>query len=122
MVSVMGVAGALFANTKTNTIEKTMTVSRCQAVLKDGSQCDRQVEAGRPFCWQHRASKAVDQAVKGVGDGSQKAWKDTKAWSTNTWESMRSGWNKAVDATKDSVKGVRKGMAEFIGGKPDSGK
>ena len=114
--------GASIAKPGPGKVEKTMTVNRCQAVLKDGSQCGRQADEGRNYCWQHRTVKAVNMTVKGAGDGGRKAWESTKSWSTNAWEATKSGWNKAVDATKDSFDGARVGVVELFGGKDAKGK
>ena len=98
-------------------VEKTMTVNRCQAVLKDGSQCKGKAEDGKDFCWKHRTAKAVNETLTDAKEGGKRAWQSTMTWSTNAWESTKSGWNKAVDATKDSVDGARVGMVELLGGK-----
>ena len=108
---------ALFTKDPAKRVERTMAVNRCQAVLKDGSQCDRQAADGKKFCWRHDAAKSADETAKGVSEGGKKAWQSTKTWSTNAWESTKSGWNKAVDATKDSFDGARVGMVELLGGK-----
>ena len=119
VIAVLGMiaTSALFTKDPDKKVEKTMTVNRCQAVLKDGSQCDRQAAAGKKFCWRHDAAKSADEAAKDVSEGSKKAWQSTKTWSTNAWESTKSGWNKAVDATKESFDGARVGMVELLGGK-----
>ena len=116
---VLGViaTGALFVKKDADKVEKTMTVNRCQAVLKDGTQCKSQAEDGKDFCWKHRTAKAFDETLTDTKEGSKKAWESTKTWSTNAWESTKSGWNKAVDATKESVDGARVGMVELLGGK-----
>ena len=108
---------ALFVKKDPNKVEKTMTVSRCQAVLKDGTQCKSRAEDGKDFCWKHRTAKAFNETLTDTKEGSKKAWESTKTWSTNAWESTKSGWNKAVDATKDGVNGARVGMVELLGGK-----
>ena len=110
-------ASALFVKKTPAKVEKTMTVNRCQAVLKDGSQCKGKAEDGQDFCWKHRATKAVSETLMDTKEGGKKAWQSTKTWSTNAWETTKSGWNKAVDATKDSIDGARVGMVELLGGK-----
>ena len=122
---VLGVVatGALFTKDPAKAkeparVEPTMSVARCQAVLKDGSQCPHQAEDGKRFCWRHTgAVKAVNETVRDAGEGSRRAWQSTKTWSTNAWQATKSGWNKAVDATKESLDGARVGMVELLGGK-----
>ena len=109
--------GVLFEKKEPDKVEKTMIVNRCQAVLKDGTQCRSLAEDGKDFCWKHRAAKAVNETLTDTKEGGKKAWESTKAWSTNAWESTKSGWNKAVDATKDSMDSARVGMLELLGGK-----
>ena len=104
-----------------NKVEKIAPVDRCQAVRKDGLQCAYRAERGKKFCWQHGAANAVNEVLSDAGEGSKRAWKSTKTWSTNAWASTKSGWNKAVDATKESLDDARVGMIELFGGK-DSGK
>lgn len=118
-LALLGVvaSGAFFAKDPAK-VKKTMTVSRCQAVLSDGSQCRRQAESGKDFCWRHTgAVKAVNDTLDEAGKGSQRAWQSTKTWSTNAWESTKTGWNKAVDATKESLDDARVGLVELLGGK-----
>ena len=99
-------------------VEKTMVVSRCQAMLADGTQCAHQAGEGETCCWRHRgAVKAVNDTVKDAGEGGKKAWQSTKTWSSNTWSSTKSGWNKAVDVTKETFDDARVGMIELLGGK-----
>ena len=119
LAAVLGViaTSALFVKKDPDKVERTMTVNRCQAVLKDGTQCKSQVEGGKDFCWKHRTAKAFNETLADTKEGSKKAWESTKSWSTNAWESTKAGWNKAVDATKDSVDGARVGMVELLGGK-----
>ena len=116
---VLGViaTSVLFTKKDPDKVEKTMTVNRCQAVLKDGTQCKSRAEEGKDFCWKHRTAKAFNETLTDTKEGSKKAWESTKTWSTNAWESTKSGWNKAVDATKESVDGARVGMVELLGGK-----
>ena len=117
-VVALGIVAVGALSTKdTDRVEKTMTVNRCQAVLKDGSQCRNQAETGKEFCWKHRTAKAVDDTMKDAGEGGKKVWQTTKTWSTNVWESTKSGWNKAVDATRESLDDARVGMGELFGGK-----
>ena len=108
---------ALFVKKASGKVEKTMTVNRCQAVLKDGSQCKSKAEEGKDFCWMHQTAQAVNETLTGTQKGGKKVWQSTKTWSTNAWESTKSGWNRAVDATKDSVEGARIGLVELLGGK-----
>ena len=108
---------ALFVKKNPAKVEKTMAVNRCQAVLKDGSQCKCHAENGKDFCWKHQTSNALNETMTDAKEGGKKAWQSAKNWSTNAWESTKSGWNKAVDATKESVDGARVGMVELLGGK-----
>ena len=108
---------ALFEKKDPDRVERTMTVNRCQAVLKDGTQCKSRAEDGKDFCWKHQTAKAVNETLTDTKEGGKKAWMSTKTWSTNAWESTKSGWNKAVDATKSGVDGARVGMVELLGGK-----
>jgi len=99
-------------------VEKTMTVSRCQAILKDGKQCTNQVGKDEKFCWHHRgAVKAVNETLDDAGAGMKKGWKCTKTWSTNAWEKTKGGVREALDATEDALKDARKGWREFVGDK-----
>ena len=82
---------ALFDKKEPDKVEKTMTVNRCQAVLKDGTQC------------------------KGQAEGGKKAWESTKTWSTNAWESTKSGAKEAWQNTKDRAKEVQEGWNEIFG-------
>lgn len=95
-----------------------MTVSRCQAVLADGSQCVHQTKGGQSFCWRHSdAVRAVNESVKEAGKGGKQALKSVRSWSTNAWESTKSGWNRAVDTTRERLDEVRVGTVELLGGK-----
>ena len=114
-------ASVLFEKKDPDKVEKTMTVNRCQAVLKDGTQCKSRAEDDKDFCWRHQTAKAVNETLTDAKEGGKKAWESTKTWSTNAWESTKSGWNKAVDATKESVDGARVGMVELLGGKDAKG-
>ena len=118
-VVVLGVvaAGALFEKKDPDKVEKTMTVNRCQAVLKDGTQCKSQAEDGKVFCWKHRTARAVDETLTDTKEGSKKAWESTKNWSTNAWESTKSGAKEAWQNTKDRAKEVQEGWNELFGSK-----
>ena len=111
------VASALFEKKDPDKVEKTMTVNRCQAVLKDGSQCKRQAEEGKDFCWTHQTAKTVNETLTDTKDGSKKAWESTKTWSTNAWESTKAGTKEAWQNTKDRAKEVQKGWNEIFGKK-----
>lgn len=88
-------------------VKETMVVARCQAILKDGRQCERQAEQGKRFCWRHSgAARAVDRSMDSAG-----------RWTTNAWEQTKSGTAKAWKATKDAFDGARVGMIEMFGGK-----
>ena len=110
--------GALFAKKNPDKVEKTMTVNRCQAVLKDGTQCKSQAEEGKDFCWKHRTAKAVNDTLTDTKEGSKKAWESTKSWSSNAWESTKSGTKEAWQNTKDRAKEVQEGWKEIFGKKP----
>jgi len=84
-------------------VEKTMSVPRCQAMLKDGTQCSAQVDPGATYCWRHRgAAKAVKETMDDAGKGASKAWTSTKNWTTNAWENTKSGTSKAWTATREA--------------------
>ena len=108
---------ALFVKEDPDRVEKTMTESRCQAVLKDGTQCKSQAEDGKDFCWKHRTAKAFDETLTDTKEGSKKAWESTKTWSTNAWESTKSGAKDAWQNTKDRAKEVQEGWNEIFGKK-----
>ena len=116
---VLGViaAGALFEKKDPDKVEKTMTVNRCQAVLKDGTQCKSLAEEGKDFCWKHRTAKAFNETLTDTKEGSKKAWESTKTWSSNAWESAKSGTKEAWQNTKDRAKEAREGWNEVFGGK-----
>lgn len=102
-VALVGLAALLSVAEEAVKVEKTMTVSRCQAVLKDGSQCRHQAENGKDFCWRHRgAAKAIRETWTEAGEGANGAWKSTKTWSSNAWESTKSGANKAWKSTQEA--------------------
>ena len=115
---VLGViaTGALFTKDSAK-VEKTMTVNRCQAVLKDGSQCKSPAEKGMDFCWRHRTANAVHDTLKGTQEGGKQAWESTKTWSSNAWESTKSGAQEAWRTTKDRAEEARAGWHELFGGK-----
>lgn len=107
-----------FATTAETKVETTMSVARCQAVLKNGSQCGNQASKGEKFCWRHRgAAKAVQDTLDDASAGAGKAWGSTKQWSTNAWNSTKSGAKEAWQATKDAFEDARKGFNEMVGGK-----
>ena len=108
---------ALFDKKEPDKVEKTMTVNRCQAVLKDGAQCKGQAEDGKDFCWKHRTAKVFNETLTDTKEGSKKAWESTKNWSTNAWESTKSGAKDAWQNTKDRAKEVQEGWNEIFGGK-----
>ena len=110
-VVVLGVvsASALFVKKDPDKVEKTMTVNRCQAVLKDGTQCKSQAEDGKDFCWKHQTAKAVNETLTDTKEGSKKAWESTKTWSTNAWESTKSGAKEAWQNTKERAKEAQEG-------------
>ena len=108
---------ALFEKKDPDKVEKTMTVNRCQAVLKDGSQCKSPAEKGKDFCWRHRTANAIRDTLKDTKDGGKKAWESTKTWSTNAWESTKSGAKEAWQNTKDRAKEVQEGWNEIFGKK-----
>ena len=110
-------ASALFEKRDPGKVERTMTVNRCQAVLKDGTQCRSQAEDGKDFCWKHRTARAFNETLTGTREGGRKAWESTKAWSTNAWESTKSGANEAWRNTKDRAREVQEGWNELFGGK-----
>ena len=119
---VAGMCGVAVAATNAVQVVGTMTVRRCQAVLKDGRQCPYQAEGGQDFCWRHRgAAKAVKDAVDDAGKGANQAWQATKTWSTNAWQTTRDGVDKAMDATRDAVEDARVGLVEMLGGKDAKG-
>ena len=62
---VLGViaTSALFVKKDPDKVEKTMTVNRCRAVLKDGMQCKSRAEEGKDFCWKHQTAKAVNHEI-----------------------------------------------------------
>ena len=117
-VVVLGViaTGALFTKDPAK-VEKTMTVNRCQAVLKDGSQCKSPAEKGKDFCWRHRTANAIHDTFNDTKTGGKKAWESTKTWSSNAWESTKSGAQEAWQATKDRAEEARVGWKELFGGK-----
>ena len=117
--AVLGViaTSALFVKKDPDKVERTMTVNRCQAVLKDGTQCKSQAEDGKDFCWKHQTAKAFDETLTDTKDGSKKAWESTKTWSTNAWESTKSGAKDAWQNTKDRAKEVQEGWNEIFGKK-----
>ena len=108
---------ALFVKKDPDKVEKTMTVNRCQAVLKDGTQCKGQAEAGKDFCWRHKTAKAVNESLTDTREGGKKAWESTKTWSSNAWESTKSGTREAWQNTKDRAKEVQEGWNEIFGKK-----
>ena len=108
---------ALFVKKGPDKVEKTMTVNRCQAVLKDGTQCKSQAEDGKDFCWKHQTAKAVNETLTDTKEGSKKAWESTKSWSSNAWESTKSGTKEAWQNTKDRAKEVQEGWNEIFGKK-----
>lgn len=116
---VLGViaTSTLFVKKDPDKVEKTMTVNRCQAVLKDGTQCKSQAEDGKDFCWKHRTAKAFNETLTDTKEGSKKAWESTKTWSTNAWESTKSGTKEAWQNTKDRAKEVQEGWNEIFGKK-----
>ena len=116
---VLGViaTSALFEKKDPGKVEKTMTVNRCQAVLKDGTQCKSQAEDGKDFCWKHRTAKAFNETLTDTKEGSKKAWESTKTWSSNAWESAKSGTKEAWQNTKDRAKEAQEGWNEVFGGK-----
>lgn len=100
---VVGLVALLSVADEAVKVEKTMSVSRCQAVLKDGSQCRHQAESGRDFCWRHRgAAKAIREKWAEASEGANRAWKSTKTWSTNAWESTKTGANRAWKSTQEA--------------------
>ena len=115
---------ALFVKKDPDRVERTMTVNRCQAVLKDGTQCKSQAEEGKDFCWKHRTANAVNETLTDTKEGGRKAWESTKTWSSNAWESTRSGAKDAWQNTKDRAKEVQEGWNELFGkdAKKKSGK
>ena len=111
----MGFAALTSVATDAVKVEKTMSVSRCQAVLKDGSQCKYQAENGKDFCWRHRgAAKALRDTWDDAGEGANKAWKSTKTWSTNAWENTKSGANKAWQSTKEAFEEAGEELAKAL--------
>lgn len=40
-------------STTTTKSKSTVSSSRCQAITKKGTQCKRNAQSGRNFCWQH---------------------------------------------------------------------
>ena len=117
-LALLGVVatGAFFTKDPAK-VKKTMVVKRCQAVLEDGSQCQHQAESETDYCWRHQgAVKAVNETMKDAREGGKRAWASTKSWSSNVWESTKSGWNRTVDATTESLDDVRVGMVELLGG------
>ena len=118
-VVVLGVVAtsALFVKKDPDKVERTMTVNRCQAVLKDGAQCKSQAEEGKDFCWKHQTAKSVNETLTNTKEGSKKAWESTKSWSTNAWESTKSGAKEAWQTTKDRVQEVQEGWNEIFGKK-----
>ena len=105
--------GALFTK-DADKVEKTMTVNRCQAVLKDGTQCKSQAEDGKDFCWKHRTVNAVNETLTDTKEGSKKAWESTKSWSTNVWETTKSGAKDVWQNTKDRAKEVQEGWSDIF--------
>ena len=105
----------MFVKKDPDKVEKTMTVNRCQAVLKDGTQCKSQAEDGKDFCWKHRTAKAVNEALTETKEGSKKVWESTKTWSTNAWESTKSGARDAWQNTKDRAMEAQEGWNEIFG-------
>lgn len=99
-------------------VEKTMTVPRCQAMLKDGTQCMSQVDPGKTYCWRHRgAAKAVKESMDDAGKGASKAWNSTKEWSTNAWHSTREAFEEFGDEfTKMMRKNFKKDPKATKGG------
>lgn len=101
----VGVLAESFAST-TNAaqpkVDKTMTVARCQAIMKDGSQCPHPASEGKDRCWRHRgAVNAVGNAFDDAGKEAGEAWLSTKDWSTNAWRTTKSRAGKAWRSTKD---------------------
>lgn len=66
---------ALFDKKEPDKVEKTMTVNRCQAVLKDGTQCKGQAEDGKDLCWKHQTAKAVNETLTDTKEGGKKSKK-----------------------------------------------
>ena len=116
---VLGVVAtsALFVKKHPDKVERTMTVNRCQAVLKDGTQCKSRAEEGKDFCWKHQTANAVNETLTDTKEGGKKAWESTKTWSTNAWESTKSGAKEAWQNTKDRAREVQEGWNELFGGK-----
>ena len=103
-------------------VETTMTVARCQHILKNGKQCPYQAEAGKTRCWRHRgAVQAVNDTLDDTGKGASKTWKSTKDWSTNAWESTKRNTNKAWQATQEAFEEAGEEMAKIFS-KPKSKK
>lgn len=88
-------------------VEKTMPVARCQAILKNGSQCPYPAGKDEQFCWRHRgAAKKWNDTMADANKGANDAIKATRTWTTNAWEN-----------TKKAVDGARTGLIEMLGGK-----
>lgn len=99
-------------------VEKTMSVVRCQAVLKDGTQCEHQAEAGKSYCWRHHgAARTVQRTVQDIGKGTEKAWQSTKEFSTNAWQKTKQGAKDFWEGAKERADEARVGMVELFGGK-----
>jgi len=95
-------------------VQKTMTVQRCQATLKDGKQCSNQASDGAVYCWKHKGEKSVQSAADDVSTGANKAWTSTKTWSTNAWENTKSGANKAWTSTCDAFEEAGQEMGKGL--------
>ena len=115
---------AVFGATETKVkVEKTMSVNRCQAILESGRQCPNEAPRGEACCWKHRGVvKVLDDTVTDAGKGAGKTWQSTKTWSTNAWESAKSGARRAMDATAAAFEEARTGMNDLLGGKDDEKK
>jgi len=99
-------------------VEETMSVARCQAIIKKGKQCPYPAESGKIYCWRHRgAVKAINETVDDAGKGAKEMWTDTKTATTNAWHHTKNGAVSAWDATKDAVDEARVGLVELLGGK-----
>jgi len=101
-------------------VQKTMTVRRCQAILKDGKQCPNQASDGADHCWKHRGEKSVRSAADDVSTGAIKAWSSTKTWTTNAWQSTKSGANEAWTSTGEAFSEAGREFKKLFSDKKDA--
>lgn len=88
-------------------VEKTMTVARCQAILKDGTQCRYQAESGQTYCWRHR----------GLVKKAKSTWTNATAKADSTWERTKKGANEAWTATCDAFSEAGEEFVKLFKGK-----